>query len=54
MPLKLKKLTPIVEWGTLLLCTALVCFFLVVILCDIFSVFRLFLGILSVSFQRTV
>lgn len=37
MPLKLKKLTLIVEWGTLLLCTGLVCFFLVVILCDIFS-----------------
>lgn len=32
-----KKITPIVEWGTLLLTTGLVCFFLFVILYDIFT-----------------
>lgn len=37
MQLKFKKLTPIVEWGTLLLTTGLVCFFLFVILYDIIS-----------------
>lgn len=37
MRLKLKKLTPIIEWGTLLLSTGLVCFFLCAILYDIFS-----------------
>jgi len=35
MRLKLNKLTPIVEWGTLLLTTGLVLFFLIVILYDI-------------------
>ncbi|HAE68613.1 MULTISPECIES: phosphate ABC transporter permease PstA [Sphingobacterium] len=34
---KFKKLTPIIEWGTLLLSTGLVCFFLFVILYDIFT-----------------
>lgn len=34
---KFKKLAPIVEWTTLLLSTGLVCFFLCVILYDIFS-----------------
>jgi phosphate transport system permease protein len=34
---KFKKLAPIVEWGTLLLSTGLVCFFLCVILYDIFT-----------------
>jgi phosphate transport system permease protein len=33
----IKKLTPIIEWGTLLLSTGLVCFFLVVILWDLIS-----------------
>jgi phosphate transport system permease protein len=33
----MKKLTPIIEWGTLLFCTGMVCFFLVVILWDIIS-----------------
>ncbi len=33
----MKKLTPLVEWGTLLLCTGTVCFFLVVILWDLIS-----------------
>ncbi|MBE8713656.1 phosphate ABC transporter permease PstA [Sphingobacterium hungaricum] len=37
MQLKFKKLTPIVEWGTLLLTTGLVCFFLFVILYDIIT-----------------
>lgn len=37
MQFKWKKLTPIVEWGTLLLTTGLVCFFLFVILYDIFT-----------------
>lgn len=37
MPLKLKKYSRIIEWGTLLLSTGLVCFFLLVILYDIFS-----------------
>ena len=37
MPLKHKKLTALAEWGTLLLCTGLVFFFLLVILYDIFS-----------------
>lgn len=31
----MKKLTPILEWGTLLFCTGLVCFFLIVIIGDI-------------------
>ncbi|WET69702.1 phosphate ABC transporter permease PstA [Sphingobacterium sp.] len=34
---KFKKLAPIVEWSTLLLSTGLVCFFLCVILYDIFT-----------------
>ena len=33
----MKKLTPILEWGTLLLSTGIVCFFLVVILWDLIS-----------------
>jgi phosphate transport system permease protein len=33
----IKKLTPIIEWGTLLFCTGMVCFFLVVILWDLIS-----------------
>ncbi len=33
----MKKLTPIIEWGTLLFCTGMVCFFLVVILWDLIS-----------------
>ena len=33
----IKKLTPIIEWGTLLLSTGTVCFFLAVILWDLFS-----------------
>lgn len=33
----MKRLTPIIEWGTLLISTGLVCFFLVVILWDIIS-----------------
>jgi len=33
----MKKLTPIIEWGTLLLSTGIVCFFLVVILWDLIS-----------------
>lgn len=33
----MKKLTPYIEWGTLLTCTGIVCFFLVVILYDIVS-----------------
>ncbi|WP_134091574.1 phosphate ABC transporter permease PstA [Olivibacter sp. XZL3] len=31
----MKKLTPIIEWGTLLFCTGLVCFFLILIIGDI-------------------
>lgn len=37
MQFKFRKITPIIEWGTLLLCTGLVCFFLIAILYDIFS-----------------
>ena len=37
MQFKIRKITPIIEWGTLLLCTGLVCFFLIAILYDIFS-----------------
>lgn len=33
----MKKLTPVIEWGTLLLSTGTVCFFMVVILWDIIS-----------------
>ncbi|EHQ28842.1 phosphate ABC transporter permease PstA [Mucilaginibacter paludis] len=33
----IKKLTPVIEWGTLLLSTGLVCFFLVAILWDLIS-----------------
>ncbi|RKR84670.1 phosphate ABC transporter membrane protein 2 (PhoT family) [Mucilaginibacter gracilis] len=33
----MKKLTPIIEWGTLLLTTGLVCFFLLAILWDLIS-----------------
>lgn len=33
----MRKLTPIIEWGTLLLCTGIVCFFLFVILAGIIS-----------------
>lgn len=33
----MKKLTPLIEWGTLLFCTGMVCFFLVVILWDLIS-----------------
>lgn len=33
----MKKLTPIIEWGTLLFCTGMVCFFLIVILWDLIS-----------------
>jgi phosphate transport system permease protein len=33
----IKKLTPVLEWGTLLLATGTVCFFLVVILWDLIS-----------------
>lgn len=33
----IKKLTPLIEWGTLLISTGLVCFFLVVILWDLVS-----------------
>ncbi len=33
----IKKLTPIIEWGTLLFCTGIVCFFLLVILWDLVS-----------------
>jgi phosphate transport system permease protein len=33
----MKRLTPIFEWGTLLFCTGMVCFFLVVILWDLIS-----------------
>jgi len=33
----IKKLTPIIEWGTLLFSTGMVCFFLIVILWDIIS-----------------
>jgi phosphate transport system permease protein len=33
----MKRLTPIIEWGTLLFCTGMVCFFLVVILWDLIS-----------------
>ena len=33
----MKKLTPVIEWGTLLLSTGIVCFFLVVILWDLIS-----------------
>ena len=33
----MKKLTSLIEWGTLLLCTGLVCFFLVLILWDLIS-----------------
>lgn len=33
----MKKLTPYIEWGTLLTCTGIVCFFLIVILYDIVS-----------------
>jgi phosphate transport system permease protein len=32
----IKKLTPVIEWGTLLLSTGMVCFFLAVILWDMF------------------
>lgn len=42
----MKKLTPFIEWGTLLLCTGIVCFFLVVILYDIIS-----LGASSLSWE---
>lgn len=35
MQLKLKKFTPLIEWGTLLLSTGIVCFFLAVILWEI-------------------
>lgn len=31
----MKKLTPIIEWGTLLFCTGIVCFFLIIIIGDI-------------------
>lgn len=31
----MNRLTPIIEWGTLLLCTGLVCFFLLIIIGDI-------------------
>ena len=33
----MKRLSPFIEWGTLLFCTGIVCFFLVVILYDIIS-----------------
>ena len=33
----MKRLTPIIEWGTLLFCTGMVCFFLVVIIWDLVS-----------------
>ncbi|WP_316818628.1 phosphate ABC transporter permease PstA [Pedobacter nyackensis] len=33
----MKKLTPVIEWGTLLMSTGMVCFFLVVILWDLIS-----------------
>jgi len=33
----MKKLTPVIEWGTLLFCTGTVCFFLAVILWDLIS-----------------
>ena len=33
----MKKLTPLIEWGTLIFCTGTVCFFLVVILWDLIS-----------------
>lgn len=37
MRLNLKKITPIIEWGSLLISTGLVCLFLIVILYEIFS-----------------
>lgn len=37
MQLNSKKITPIIEWGTLLFCTVTVCLFLFIILYDIFS-----------------
>ena len=33
----IKKLAPVIEWGTLLFCTGTVCFFLIVILWDLIS-----------------
>jgi phosphate transport system permease protein len=33
----MKRLTPIIEWGTLLFCTGMVCFFLIVIIWDLVS-----------------
>lgn len=37
MQFRLKKITPVIEWGTLLFCTGMVGFFLIVILADIIS-----------------